>query len=272
MKNSNATSAKDVALATAFVSKHYSLVGSIKLHRHAIGWDLMRSPANVALAPVFLLARLTALLLRLVGLKRLSNWIVSRRIYFRSAVSRIVEAAIWDELIEKRDAPIRHPSAHQTRLVAEYTDVRNAISEIFTSMLFLGVGFMAFQTATPGVISMAPVVSDFTVTSAAKGEFLLGQFLGGVWYRVFPPDVPLWYIVSVGLALATGASIVTTFAGVIADPAQAYSGLHRRRILNLFKAFDADPDAPPKLAREHIFARLADLTDAGLSLLRSLRP
>lgn len=272
MNMTNAASEKDVVLATEFVARHYSFVGSFKLHRHAIGYDLLRSPANVALAPVFLIARLAALVLRVVGLRRPSNWLVSRRIYFRSAVSRAVEAAVWTDVIEKKAQPIRHPSARHTRLVEEYTDVRNAISEIFTSIMFLCVGFFVFQTGTPGVISLAPVVSDFTATATASENFLFGQRLGDMWYSVFPPDVPLWYIFSIGLALATTASFVTTFAGVVADPLQALSGVHRRRIARLISALDEDPEDPPKLAREHLLARIADLTDAGVSLVRTFRP
>lgn len=268
----NTAHAKDDALAKTFVAKHYSLVGSAKLHRNAVGWDLARAPANVALAPAFLLVRLAALTLGLVGLKKLSNWLVSRRIYFRSAVSRAVEAAIWTEVIHKREPHDDQPTASQKRLVEEYTDVRNAISEIFICIMFLCVGFFAFQAGTPGVISLAPVVSDFAATSAATENFLFGQRLGGVWYGVFPPEVPLWYIVCTGLALATGASVLATFAGVVADPIQSACGIHRRRIMRLLDALTEKQGDSPKLAREHILARLADLTDAGVSLLRTFRP
>lgn len=272
MNGTNTAHAKDVALAKAFVAKHYSFAGSLKLHRNAIGWDLARSPANVALAPVFLLVRLAALSLRVVGPRKLSDWLISQRIYFRSAVSRTVEATIWTEVVEVREEHIRQPTIRQKRLIEEYTDVRNAISEIFTSVMFLCVGFFVFQAGTPGVFSLAPVVSDFAATSAASESFVFGRPLGSLWYRLFPPEVPLWYIFFIGFALATGASIVTTFAGVIADPVQAACGIHKRRIMRLLNALDQNRDDPPKLAREHIFARIADLTDAGVSLVRTFRP
>lgn len=272
MNGSKTAHGKDNSLARTFVARHYSFAGSLKLHRNSLGWDLARSPANVVLAPVFLLVRLAAVTLRIVGLRKLSNWLISRRIYFRSAVSRAVEAAIWAEVFEVREEEVRQPTSHQKQLVEEYTDVRNAISEIFTSVMFLCVGFFAFQAGTLGVFSLAPVVSDFAATSAASDSFLLGQRLGGVWYTVFPPEVPLWYIASIGVALATGASILTTFAGVFADPVQAVCGVHKRRIIRLLEAFDENNDEASKLAREHILARLADLADAGVSLVRTFRP
>ena len=272
MNRTDAKTARYLDLATEFASRHYGLVGSIRLHRHALGWDLVRSPANVALAPVFLVVRLAALILRFVGLKRPSIWLTNRRIYFRSNVSRVIEAALWTQIAAERSDPIHQPTARQKRLVEDYTDVRNAISEIFTSILFLSVGFFVFQSATPGVISLAPVVSDFTATSTARESFPLGQSLGSVWYSVFPVDVPLWYMISIGLALASGASIVTSFAGVIADPLQAYTGIHKRRLLRLLVAIDTERDDLPRLANEHIIARFADLSDAGVSLVRSFRP
>ena len=38
----------------AFVDRHFSLTGALRLHRQAIGWDLLRVPANLLLSPVTL--------------------------------------------------------------------------------------------------------------------------------------------------------------------------------------------------------------------------
>ncbi|MBP8932644.1 MAG: hypothetical protein KBG46_15360, partial [Paracoccus sp.] len=51
-----------------FVRARYGLRGTLELHRHALGLDLLRAPVNVALSPVFLLVRLVTPLLRWVGL------------------------------------------------------------------------------------------------------------------------------------------------------------------------------------------------------------
>ena len=272
MNRTNTAHAKDAVLTQAFVERHYGFLGSFKLHCHALGWDLFRSPANVVLAPLFLLVRLAALILRGVGFKRLSSWLSSRRVFFRSSVSRAVETSIWTEVMEERCEPLHQTTPHQKRLVEEYADVRNAISEIFTSVMFLCVGLIVFETATPGVVSMAPIVSDVARTTAASESFLFGQRLGSIWYGVFPPEVPLWFVVSIGFTLAAGASIVTAFAGVIADPLQAVTGVHKRRIMRLIRAVDENFEDPPKLAREHILARFSDLSDAGVSLVRTFRP
>ena len=35
----------------AFVDRHFSFAGTLRLHRRTIGWDLLRVPANLLLAP-----------------------------------------------------------------------------------------------------------------------------------------------------------------------------------------------------------------------------
>jgi len=47
----------------AFVERHFSLAGSLALHRKALGWDVIRAPVNVALAVPYIGAKLTAKLL-----------------------------------------------------------------------------------------------------------------------------------------------------------------------------------------------------------------
>src|SRR5262249_43831879 len=37
-----------------FVDRHFSLTGTLRLYRQAIGWDLLRVPANLLLSPATL--------------------------------------------------------------------------------------------------------------------------------------------------------------------------------------------------------------------------
>ena len=62
----------------AFVRAHFHLAATLKLHRAALGWDLLRAPVNVALAPVFMLVGLTGGVARLVGFHRVSAWLRGR--------------------------------------------------------------------------------------------------------------------------------------------------------------------------------------------------
>jgi hypothetical protein len=42
----------------AFVDRHFSLAGSAAIHRKALGWDMLKAPANLALAVPNLAVRL----------------------------------------------------------------------------------------------------------------------------------------------------------------------------------------------------------------------
>ena len=43
-----------------FVDQHFSLTGTLRLHRRAIGWDLLRVPANLLLSPATLAVSVTS--------------------------------------------------------------------------------------------------------------------------------------------------------------------------------------------------------------------
>src|SRR5262245_9496499 len=63
----------------AFVEKHFSLAGSLALHRKALGWDVLRAPANIALAVPYIGTKLAAGVSSWLGAKRLSGFLGSRR-------------------------------------------------------------------------------------------------------------------------------------------------------------------------------------------------
>lgn len=264
--------AGDAALVQAFVSRHFSWRGAFRMHRASLGPDLLRAPINVALAPVFLLVRLAALVLMRLRLSGAGRWLNSRRILLRSDASRAVEHALIEEVLRPRTPTSNPVSTASTRLLENYVGIRSAVAEIVTTLVVLGVGLIAFRAATPGVLSLAPVISDHAAFTNAIAEFPLGRGIGRVWYGVFPVDLSGWFVAGVAVVLMISASVVTTFAGLVADPVQAYLGIHRRRLMRLLVRLDQSEGAAPEIPREHLLARLADLTDAATALLRMLRP
>ncbi|SEL16791.1 DUF6635 family protein [Pacificibacter marinus] len=250
----------------AFVRSHFHFVASLHLHRAALGWDVLRAPINVALAPVFLVFGLAGGFARLIGLSRVSNWLKSQHVFLKTSVGQAIETSIATVLLE--DAVL---SQRSRALIQQYTSVRAAVAEITTSVFVLLAGLMIFGTATPGVVSLAPKVSGFVAHANAVADFPLGARLGGLWYGFFPVSMSIGFVVMIGVALAMVASIVTTFAGVIADPIQAFLGIHRRRLMRLLDKIAKVEEDASGLAPEHILSRLADLTDAGMSLVRFFR-
>jgi hypothetical protein len=263
---------RDAAMVHAFVRRHFTWPGTVRVHRASLGLDLLRAPINVALAPVFLLFRLTALVLTVARLERAGRWLASRRILLRSDASRAIERAVIDELLRHRSPPGDDNTAASERMVEDYVGIRNAVAEIVTTVLVLGTGLIAFRAATPGVLSLAPLVSDHAALNVAIASFPLGETLGRAWYGVFPVDLSGWFIAAVAGLLVVSASVVTTFAGLLADPVQAALGIHQRRLMRLFARIDAAGGTAHEIASEHVLARLADISDAAAALVRILRP
>lgn len=288
----------------AFVARHFTWPGTVRLHRAALGLDVLRAPVNVVMSPLLLLMRLVAWVVRRLGLARAADWLAGRQLILRTDVAARVEAAVLTELLRVPDAALARSRDAQTRAilaapeyraalrsresvaeaqamaerisaaVAEYSGTRSAIAE-FTSALFaLTLGAIVFQAVTPGLLSMAPGVAQSMTYATAVAEFPLGATLGTGWYAVFPVGPSPERVATTVVALVAAGSVVAAFAGTLADPVQAKLGIHRRRLLRLLDRVEAvtvGQHLQPSLPREHLLARSFDLWDAALSLLRFLR-
>lgn len=292
--------------AEAFVRRHFSLRGSLRLHHAAIGLDLLRAPVNVLLSPILVLTRVLAWLCRTFGLGRIGSWLMRRKMVLRTAVAVRVETLILMELLDvalpPRAGPVDRAVLRRALLAApvlreqirqcgslaaaeamadrildalsEYSGTRSAIAEFTTALVMLAIGAIVFQSLTPGAISMAPGLAEQVARITAIAAFPLGETLGAGWYHVFPvgPSPGLLALTVIGL-VCLGA-VVATFAGVIADPVQVGLGVHRRRLLRLMATLDAEIGRMPErpfVATEHFLVRIFDLWDAALSLFRAFR-
>jgi hypothetical protein len=294
------------AMIDAFVARHFTWPGTLRLHGAALGWDILRAPLNVALSPILVLTRIAGYLCRRVGWCRVADWLGRRRILLRTAVARRVEALIVTDLLGlplDPDAAARDPDALSRAVLAapqfrdvirargsvaaagalgqriagalaEYAGTRSAVAEMTTTLCVLAFGALAFRALTPGMISMAPGVADAISTTTAIAAFPLGQTLGGVWYGIFPVDTAPWLTGVTVAGLIMLGSVFAAFAGVLADPVQSRLGIHRRRLGRLLDTLEVDclgRGDRPFVAREHVFARMLDLWDAVASAFRFFR-
>lgn len=261
------------AEVTRFTRARYGISGTLKLHRAAFGLDLLRAPLNVALAPLFLLTRLLAMFISAMGAKRAGTWLADRHIFLKSDIARRIEADLagfLDHLAARGLGPRAGPDIIRQE-IARHTETRNAVAEITTSLLVLLAGLLLFDRATPGIISLTGPLAEMRAYSTAIEDFTLGQGMGRMWYAVFPVELPPMQIILTGVVLAMIGSIVTTFAGLIADPLQVATGLHRRRLMRLLTRLDQAEAPASSLEGEHLLARFGDLGDMAISLWRSLR-
>jgi hypothetical protein len=281
-----------------FVRRHFSMRGALSVHRRAIGWDLLRAPANLFLAPPHVALKILGPLLARGG--RLGRHLARRGILLETDVAdeiawrvqtdllelpcrqggriarrdALFETILADrDLLERLHAPLAAigrqagDAAFRERLeraMLSYAGTRAAAAEISAGLLTLGVGALTVKQLTPGALTLGPVLAGIVAQQAAIASFPLGATLGTLWYGWFPAAVPPALVGATTAGLMGLAAIAASFAGIVTDPVQRALGLHRRRLERLVDALERhfeDPQAQGFLARDHYVARLLDLFD-----------
>jgi hypothetical protein len=288
------------ARVDGFVDRHFSLHGALRLHRAALGWDILRTPANLTLAAPQIGLRLAGAAAVRLGAVRLGTRLRGAHLMLPTTVGRELAWLVCTELLElpacegtrvaTRDAlaetilaqPVLTEGlrpfleeigrrvgdsgfrARVERATLEYTGSRAAAAELTTGLISLGAGALAFNKLTPGIATLGPTLAALFAQQAAVASFPFGAALGSVWYGLFPVAPPLGLVLGMTGGLMLAGSTLAAFAGVVADPLQRRLGLHRARLLRLIASLERqtnDPAAPGFAVRDHYIARLLDLFD-----------
>jgi hypothetical protein len=289
----------------AFVDANYGLLGALRLHRRALGLDLLRAPANVAMLLPYAAMQLGAAGLGGLGARRAGRWLRARKPFFETDVAReltfrlhrdllelpyddsrnrtgrdalalsILEEQPLADLLDRLRAETDRPGARaRVRTMLEtYAGARHAAADLFNNALLAGTGAALFQSVTPGTFSLAPVLATALAHQAAVASFPLGAGLGGLWYAWFPaqPSIGLLLGTTGGLMLLT--AVTAGFSGVIVDPVQRSLGLHGRRLHRLIDVLGRELCGESAVAfevRDHYLARIFDLVDLGRAAARTL--
>lgn len=284
----------------AFVDETYSLAGSVRLHRKAVGLDILRAPANVALAVPYLATRLGAAGLKRLGAGGAARWLAARKIFLDTDVARELTWRLHTRLLElpfddgerrsDRDALAeimmtdprliaafariaglldRHRADPEVRrrlteLLASYTGSRTAAAEVVNNLLLAGTGAAALKELTPGALSLGPALAAAIAHQAAVAGFPLGAGLGGLWYSVFAAAPSAALVVGVTGGLMAAAAATTAFAGIVSDPLLRQVGLHQRRLHHLIDVLGDELVGKSErefAVRDHYVARIFDLAD-----------
>jgi hypothetical protein len=288
-----------------FVDANFSLPGALRLHRKALGLDLLRAPANVALVPPFLVMQVGAAGLGGLGARRAERWLRRRNLFLTTDVAReltfclhrdllelpyddgvrrterdaLAEAILADQrlalplaaILEQRGGP--EAGARLRDMLETYAGARTAAADLFNNALLASTGAALFQKLTPGTFSLGPVLAGALAHQAAVASFPLGAGLGSLWYAWFPaaPSAALLLGTTSGLMLLT--AITAGFAGVISDPVQRALGLHARRLERLIDALSRELQGDSDVAfqvRDHYVARIFDLLDLSRAAARAV--
>ena len=289
------------AMVPDFVKQTYGWKGVAGLHRHALGWDLVRAPVNLVLGGVTGMARLGGAAARAVGARRIGNRLgrfdvmldtdVGREVVWRLHVDLLaipyrqagrasLDDAIFNEILSDHRVETRVENvvqaiaeesdkrAFQRRLNATLTDyigARAPATDIAAAFMSAAVGYAAFQKTTPGLVTLSSTVAASLAQTIAVSSFWAGPWAGGLYYAVAgAPVASAALTAGVFAGLMVPAAALTALAGLVADPVQASTGLHQRRLIRLINTLErnlrSDQDDRIPL-RSHYVARLVDLWD-----------
>jgi hypothetical protein len=262
-----------------FVDHHFTLTGSLVLHRRALGWDLLRAPANLLLAVPNAGAKLVAAGLDAAGAKPAGKRLRTMRLLMETDVAREIRRLLVTELLELPWPDGRGPGCGAGRdalaetvladprveafarralaavagragdadfrrrleeTVATYAETRAAAAEITTALVTLGTGAAAVHQVTPGAMTLGPALAAAIAQQSAIASFPLGSTLGSLWYGVFPAAASSALVAGLTGGLMLGAAALSAFAGVVSDPVQRRLGLHRRRLERLLAALERE--------------------------------
>jgi hypothetical protein len=292
-----------------FVDAHFSLAGTLALHRAALGWDILRAPANLTLAVPQIAMHLGAAAAEKAGAGRAAA-ALRRPILLRTAVAKRIAWLIHTELLElpfaqdgresrvdALSAAILAQPAIQNAVAAALMEIgrhgedpafrqrlaaaldtyglsRAAAAEITTGLLNLGAGAVAVNKLTPGAVTLGPALAGLMAHQTAVSAFPLGAWLGGAWYGLFPalPSAGLVAATTGGLMVA--ATTFAAFAGVVSDPIQRAVGLHRARLMRMIGGLERqffDAEAAGFAVHDHYVARVLDVFDILGAALRVVR-
>jgi hypothetical protein len=293
----------------AFVKKHFSFTGALRLNRKVLSSDLYKTPLNVFWAMPYTGLKVSSLLIKKIGFKRIPSYMNRLPVGFETNLQKEINWLIFTELLElpyaqdkrksQKDAlaeeifnqpeisslfihelsVIKLKSKDQRfrdaleRNLRDYSGSRIATSELAGSIISLSAGAGMFGKMTPGAMTFGGGLASAIAQYTAISNFILGPTLGGIYYSIFPATASMGLLVaSTGTVLAALA-LVTSFSGIITDPIQSKLGLHQKRLNRLIDSLDKELRGMGDSGlhfKERYIARIFDLLDLFRAAARTM--
>lgn len=269
------------ARVALFTHTHFSLGGTIRIHRGAFGKDLLIASVNVLLALPAAVALVLKLALRRTRWQGAARFIGRFSFGFPTSVEKSLVRLLAGELLGL--ATTRPPfartwatSAHAAALegtrfadmleatLARYAAARRAAADITTALVVGLGGLIVFGQFSPGSFSAGRMLADTVAREAAVREFWLGDTLGGWYYNFFSPDTSALLTIGAILSLMLVLCVCAAFAGLIADPLLKALRLHQRRLHRLLRSLENSAHSRSHTAfepKDSLYARFMDVFD-----------
>jgi len=275
-----------------FIKLNFRYPGCWHTNKSAWGWDLLRAPVNLFWAPFYELAMVLGQLFKKLGIKGLGNLLVQTPSGLTTSVQKHIAWLLHNELLKRPfdKNTIDHldqcvveeldklagPDVDHRALIAElepvindalnqYAITRTASADITNSLVSTLAGAFAFQKFTPGGFAIGFSIAAVISVEWSKQNFIFGDFLGGLYYSLFPPEptlgTTLLSIAGVLFALAVFASL----SGLITDPIQSGLGIHKRRLNKMINQLEYDflrKQVGGFRPKDQYLARILEILDA----------
>lgn len=261
------------ARVPVFIRQHFMLPGAVATNRVAWGWDLLRAPLNLFWAPIYALICLLRFGLaqafprsRALGkcielLSRVPSGLTTQvQIHIANLIksdllggdgqSRQLDDYILEELRALYNAQSPNGLTDQqlnrtlepliSEALDQYQVTRTASADITNSLSCTLLGAFTFQKFTPGGMGIAFIVASLVSKTVAAREFIFGETLGTIYFSVFPPEPSLGLIAAIMAIVMAILAAFAALSGVIIDPIQAITGLHRRRLTKMLNDLKKD--------------------------------
>jgi len=261
------------ARVPVFIRQHFTLPGAVATNRVAWGWDLLRAPLNLFWAPIYALICLLRFGLaqafprsRALGkcielLSRVPSGLTTQvQIHIANLIksdllggdgqSRQLDDYILEELRALYNAQSPNGLTDQqlnrtlepliSEALDQYQVTRTASADITNSLSCTLLGAFTFQKFTPGGMGIAFIVASLVSKTVAAREFIFGETLGTIYFSVFPPEPSLGLTAAIMAIVMAILAAFAALSGVIIDPIQAITGLHRRRLTKMLNDLKKD--------------------------------
>lgn len=293
-----------------FTQEHFSLKGSARLHRHAIGWDLIKAPVNAGASVLTALQNLGAKALEIGGAPQHAAKIKGKALFITTEVSEQINQLIYEQLLELPYqgaastfvdglmAEILNASEIQalyratletlahaddktaleqklTEAFADYAHSRTAAADIAVTLASAATGFVLLHKVTPGLASLSTAIAQSLAQSVAAHTFWAGPWAGRLYYGVAGASATPLLSIGTFTTVLIPAALVATFSGIATDPIQLKLGLHDKRLNvlldNLEKVLLGEEGVEISV-KEHYIARILDVLDWLAIAAKSIKP
>lgn len=224
-----------------FVDRHFRYPGAWNTNRRALGWDLLRAPANLLWAPFYVAGVLSAMTARRMGRTRLAAALDRLPSGLATQVQRYVQDRIERELLALGRSSDDPEVTRVGRLALDrYASTRTASADIGNSLVSTLAGAVALKQFTPGGIAIGLLLGGWLAQRSAAADFFLGETVGSWYYGLFPPDPTLPQQLMGVLLVLVVLAIFAALSGLLTDPLQSRFGLHQHRINRMLEKLEAD--------------------------------